>query len=77
MAKQPLNQVLERKGPHKSMHCKFCKPPGSPLTQQQSQSHLEKRTKLRLAHQGADLQVYDVFSEVIKKKIMDIKELNP
>lgn len=68
MAKQPANAVLERKGPHKSMHCKFCKKPGSPITDQRSQSHLEKRTKLRLAHQGADLQVYDVFSEVSNQK---------
>ena len=74
MAKLLTHQILERKGPHKSMHCQFCKEEGFGVSERQSQSHLEKRTKIRLVSQAADLQVYDVTSEVKFLKFSNLKK---
>lgn len=57
--------TVERKGPHKSMHCKFCRPPDPLLPEKLSQSHLETTTKLRVAHEAVDLRLVNVDEEVI------------
>lgn len=54
---------LERKGPHKSLHCKFCKPPGF-VSPEATKPQMETKTKIHLAHEGADLRFLDIHDEV-------------
>lgn len=62
----------ERKGPHKSMHCKFCKPPGVVTPEKATRPQLETKTKIHLAHEGADLRVCDIHDEVSDLKFLKL-----
>ncbi|KAK6643673.1 hypothetical protein RUM43_005183 [Polyplax serrata] len=53
----------ERKGPHKSMHCKFCKPPGVVTPEKPTRPQLETKTKIHLTHEAADLRLCDTYDE--------------
>lgn len=53
-----------RKGPHKSVHCQFCKPPGYSSVEEPRKSSYETKTKINFGTETAQVKLIDIFEQV-------------
>lgn len=61
MQRQP---EIIRKGPHKSVHCHFCKPPYASGEDKPRKGTYETKTKFNFSTQTAQLKMTNIMDEV-------------